>query len=651
MEQWFSAQQLTKFKSLPNTPQGINKRAKLENWEKRQVTGKRGVSYEYALTALPQEVQAEIILKQAQASKPVAVATPKSLNYLPDVIWAPWQTANERQKSVAQYRLTIVKAIAALKATGLTSQKAIALVANEYNESAGTIKRWFYDVQAFEPSDWLPLLLDKKYAKRRQGEAEFTEAAWEAFKADYLEQPSFNVCYYRLQRAAQEQGWIIPSAQTVKRKLEREVPLAQQIYLREGEHALSRLYPAMQRSVAEIEAMEWINGDGYQHNVFVRWHNGDIVRPKTWIWQDIRTRKILAYRTDLSENSDTIRLSLMDVIYKYGIPRKLTIDNTRAAANKWMTGGVKNRYRFKVKEDDVVGIIPLLGIELYWTSIQFGKGHGQAKPIERAFSHGGLGELVDKHPSLAGYHAGDNIYNKPDNYNGGKEGVSYEDFILALEDGIRAFNEREGRETEICQGVYSFNQVFERDYANARIRTASSEQLRLLMLMSEAVTLKKDGTFELNCGGKVHNRKNRYLAADLIASNHKKVIVKFDPRDLHGTVHVYSLTGAYLAEAICTEKVAFGDKAAGREHDKARKQFVKHNKAAAKAQQTMDAQEAARYQPEFEEEELLEPKIIEMIQQQGNAVRKVEVLADDEIDEFEQGWQKGLALLKQEKGL
>ncbi|MBP4133553.1 transposase domain-containing protein [Gallibacterium anatis] len=654
LKTYFSAKELLdlQLNSLPRTKKAVLSKAKRENWLCRPRAGKGG-GLEYAFTSLPQEVQAEIILKQAQAEQLAQPSQKKNLNYLPDVVWKPWQTANERQKSVAQYRLTIVKAIAALKETGLTSQKAIALVANEYNESAGTIKRWFYDVQAFEPSDWLPLLLDKKYAKRRQGEAEFTEAAWEAFKADYLrnEQPSFNVCYYRLQRAAQEQGWIIPSSQTVKRKLEREVPLAQQIYLREGEHALSRLYPAMQRSVAEIEAMEWINGDGYQHNVFVRWHNGDIVRPKTWIWQDIRTRKILAYRTDLSENSDTIRLSLMDVIYKYGIPKKLTIDNTRAAANKWMTGGVKNRYRFKVKEDDVVGIIPLLGIELYWTSIQFGKGHGQAKPIERAFSHGGLGELVDKHPTLAGYHAGDNIYNKPDNYNGGKDGVSYEDFILALEDGIRAFNEREGRETEICQGVYSFNQVFDRDYANAHIRTASSEQLRLLMLMSEAVTLKKDGTFELNCGGKVHNRKNRYLAADLIASNHKKVIVKFDPRDLHGTVYVYSLAGTFLAEAICTEKVAFGDKAVGREYNNAKRQWVKGNKIAAKGVQSMNAIEAARYQPEFEEEEPLEPKIIEMIQRQGNTVRKVAVLEDDDTNEFEQGLYKGLTLIKQEKGL
>nr|WP_255017041.1 transposase domain-containing protein [Psychrobacter sp. PraFG1]UTT87752.1 hypothetical protein MN210_16590 [Psychrobacter sp. PraFG1] len=80
------------------------------------------------------------------------------------------------------------------------------------------------------------------------------------------------------------------------------------------------MYPTLVRSVEAIEALEWINGDGYQHNVFVRWHNGEIVRPKTWLWQDVRTRKILAYRTDLSENSDTIRLALMDVVSKYGIP-------------------------------------------------------------------------------------------------------------------------------------------------------------------------------------------------------------------------------------------------------------------------------------------------------------------------------------------
>ena len=658
MEMWISAQQLAVLETMPSSPQGVNKKARAGNWEKRQVQGIRGVGYEYAFSSLPQATQAELLLKQSAVEIDNVSETPrarKELNYLPEVIWKPYEKATDKQKEHAKAKLVPLHKLDDLVRNGLELMTALDAVAEECDIAKGSLKRWYYQVRSFERPDWLPLLIAKHNNKKSGKEAAFTEEAWEAFKADYFrnKQPQFGSCYERLKRAARENGWNIPSASSIKRKIEREVPKLVQVQLREGDHAVMQYYPSMRRTVAEIEALEWINGDGYQHNVFVRWHNGEIVRPKTWIWQDIRTRKILAYRVDLSENSDTIRLSLMDLIWKNGIPKKCTIDNTRAAANKWMTGGVKNRYRFKVKEDDVTGIIPMLGIELLWTSVQFGKGHGQAKPIERAFSHGGLGELVDKHPSLAGFYAGENVYNKPDNYNGGKDGVDYDTFILAIEDGIRTFNEREGRQTEICQGIYSFSQVFERDYAKAQIRKASAEQMRFLMLMSEAVTLRKDGTFELEAGGKVNNRKNRYLASELIATAHRKVVVKFDPQDLHNKVWVYGLDGVFLAEAKCTDAVAFGDKAKGREHDKARKQMVKAVKAVAKATLTMNAQEAARYQPQFEEEVPLEPKIIELFRQEGNAVRKHEVVLDDDEDtnDFEQGWQKGLAMLKKEKGL
>ena len=655
----YSAQELVDLSllSLPRTKKAILTMAKRESWQFQARQGKGG-GYEYAFSSLPQATQAELLLKQSAVEIDNVSETPrarKELNYLPEVIWKPYEKATDKQREHAKAKLVPLHKLDDLVRNGLELMTALDAVAEECDIAKGSLKRWYYQVRSFERPDWLPLLIAKHNNKKSGKEAAFTEEAWEAFKADYFrnEQPQFGSCYERLKRAARENGWNIPSASSIKRKIEREVPKLVQVQLREGDHAVMQYYPSMRRTVAEIEALEWINGDGYQHNVFVRWHNGEIVRPKTWIWQDIRTRKILAYRVDLSENSDTIRLSLMDLIWKYGIPKKCTIDNTRAAANKWMTGGVKNRYRFKVKEDDVTGIIPMLGIELLWTSVQFGKGHGQAKPIERAFSHGGLGELVDKHPSLAGFYAGENVYNKPDNYNGGKDGVDYGTFILAIEDGIRTFNEREGRQTEICQGIYSFSQVFERDYAKAQIRKASAEQMRFLMLMSEAVTLRKDGTFELDAGGKVNNRKNRYLASELIATAHRKVVVKFDPQDLHNKVWVYGLDGVFLAEAKCTDAVAFGDKAKGREHDKARKQMVKAVKAVAKATLTMNAQEAARYQPQFEEEVPLEPKIIELFRQEGNAVRKHEAVLDDDEDtnDFEQGWQKGLAMLKKEKGL
>ncbi|QOF67311.1 Mu transposase C-terminal domain-containing protein [Actinobacillus sp. GY-402] len=655
----YSAKELSilKLSILPSSERRILEKAKREHWSFRKRNG-RGGGVEFDFVGLPQAVQAELLLRQPQSAveNPQVLETPKApkeLNYLPEVIWAPWDKATDAQKAKAQDRLKPVTAFADLMNNGQKFEEALDLVGAKFDVAPGSLKRWYYDVRDFERSDWLPLLLPK-YGKRNGKEAEFTPEAWEAFKADYFrnEQPQFGSCYERLKRAAIENGWSIPSPTSVKRKIEREVPKMQQVYLRKGAHAVMEYYPSMRRTVEEIEAMEWINGDGYQHNVFVKWHNGEIVRPKTWIWQDIRTRKILAYRTDLSENSDTIRLSMMDLIWKYGVPKKCTIDNTRAAANKWMTGGVPNRYRFKVKDDDVLGIIPMLGIELYWTSVQFGEGHGQAKPIERAFSHGGLGELVDKHPSLAGFFAGENVYSKPDNYNGGKDGVDYGTFIMALEDGIRTFNERENRKTEICQGIYSFSQVFERDYAKAHIRKASAEQMRFLMLMSEATTLRPNGEFKLSVGGKVHGGENIYTAYDLIGLSHKykKVVVKFDPKDLHNKVWVYSLDGVFLAEAQCTSAKAFGDKEAGREHDRARKQFVKAVKAQAKAQLAMNAQEAARYFPEFEEEEPPEAKIIEMLHAKGNVVHKAEAIIDEDEEEnsFEANLFKGLAQLKKQ---
>lgn len=118
--------------------------------------------------------------------------------------------------------------------------------------------------------------------------------------------------------------------------------------------------------------------------------------------------------------------------------REITIDNTRAAANKWMTGGVANRYRFKVKEDDPLGMIPMLGIKLHWSSVLLGKGHGRAKPIERAFGNGGLEEYIDKAPVLKGLYTGSNPMAKPDNY--GERVADADEFLRMVAEGVAMFN-------------------------------------------------------------------------------------------------------------------------------------------------------------------------------------------------------------------
>ena len=646
--------------TLPNSVQGILYQAKKNCWATQKRVGKGG-GVEYAVKSMPEDVQAEIVVKLGKSAvKNLPVLAEESAPVDAQLLWASYEQGTAKQQQKAQMKLGIMFAVAELVNGGVKILDALALVCHKHNQdgekpvTVSALKSWWYQVKDADRSLWLPLLMDSYGAHSESREAAFTPEAWAFFRADYFrnERPQFGSCYERLKRAASANGWVIPSPSSVKRKILREIPKTHQTYLRDGTYALSRMYPSLIRTVAGIEAMEWVNGDGYKHNVWVRWHNGHIIRPKTWLWQDVRTRKILAYRCDESENTNMIRLALLDVVNKYGIPKHLTIDNTKAAANKKMTGGVKNRYRFKVREDEVQGIIPALGIQLHWTTVRYGRGRGQAKPIERAFSHGGLGELVDKHPLLAGYHAGDNALDKPDNYQGNKAGVDYESFILALEEGIQMFNERQDRATEICQGKLSFNQAFERDYAVTEKRWATPEQLRYLLTLHEEVTLKENGTFTLKAGGEVQGLRNRYEAYELIGTNHKKVVVRYDPNNLHDAVWVYSLDGTYLAEAHCTVDAAFGDTTAAQDHSRKEREFVRHTQKAAKAAQDMAIQEAAAYMPPVEFEETEASEQMWAVIKDGTSLRKVEIAPDDEdVNESEQALNRGLAMLKKEKGL
>ena len=662
LKSFYSANELSQLglKSLPTNHRRILDKAKRENWNSRKRDGKGG-GVEFAVKSMPEEVQAEIVVKLGKSAvKNLPVLAKPQAPVDAQLLWATYEQGTAKQQQKAQMKLGIMFAVAELVSGGVKILDALALVCHKHNQdgekpvTVSALKSWWYQVKDADRSLWLPLLMDSYGAHSESREAAFTSEAWAFFRADYFrnERPQFGSCYERLKRAASANGWVIPSPSSVKRKILREVPKTHQTYLRDGTYALSRMYPSLIRTVAGIEAMEWVNGDGYKHNVWVRWHNGHIIRPKTWLWQDVRTRKILAYRCDESENTNMIRLALLDVVNKYGIPKHLTIDNTKAAANKKMTGGVKNRYRFKVREDEVQGIIPALGIQLHWTTVRYGRGRGQAKPIERAFSHGGLGELVDKHPLLAGYHAGDNALDKPDNYQGNKAGVDYESFILALEEGIQMFNERQDRATEICQGKLSFNQAFERDYAVAEKRWATPEQLRYLLTLHEEVTLKDNGTFTLKAGGEVQGLRNRYEAYELIGTNHKKVVVRYDPNNLHDAVWVYSLDGTYLAEAHCTVDAAFGDTIAAQDHSRKEREFVRHTQKAAKAAQDMAIQEAAAYMPPVEFEETEASEQMWAVIKDGTSLRKVEIAPDDEdVNESEQALNRGLAMLKKEKGL
>lgn len=652
MKEWFSIQELLGISGLPNSDRGIMKKADREQWQKRQREGVKGKAYEYHLHSLPPETQKQLRLNAALAAmpQPPAVVTRDD----PELVYRLNQ-ATDKAREKAQQKVNACLQLQAFLDQGFNQTEALAGAAAAHNLSQGSLKNWYYKVKGYPVHLWQAVLVSGSGKSAKPGKkAHITEEAWDTFLADYLrpEKPDLRACYRRTALLAEEYGWQLASFKTFQRRLMQEVPYEVMLLKREGKNAVAKLVPALQRTVKDILAGEWINGDGYQHNVFVKWHTGEIIRPKTWFWQDVRTRKILGYRTALSENTDSIRHALMDVIFHYGIPKTITLDNTRAAANKAMTGGVANRYRFKENELDPKGIMPILGIEVHFTSVLYGEGHGQAKPIERAFGRGGIGEVVDKRPELSGFYTGKNVLEKPDNYNGGKQGVDYEVFLQALAAGVKQYNEQTERQTELCRGEFSFEQIWERDYHPTNVRQASPEQLRLLFLQAETVTIARNGSFKLKAAGKLYGLTNIYWAEDLIGITAKKVVARFDPDDLHGNVYVYDLDGRYLAEAICREAKGFGDTQASREQGRLYKRIVKRAQAQAEDLELLETHELAALTPKVDipepiEEQVREVLITEEVIHQNlrlKVQRKVEIEEAEEISEFEQAFMNAVAM-------
>ena len=588
--EWVTVERLVGLPGQATTPQGVRFVADRDGFQKRKKENGKG--YEYHISSLPKETQRALNIRAAKTKVKeeldqgiIAQTKPEADS---EALWKRLEQVPQTMQDRAKFKLKILVEFFELRNSGLTSKEAEAQIRADHGITRATLHRWKQCVKEAPKSDWLPLLIEGYQGNKTL--SEITPEAWEFFKADYLrlEKPTAADCYRRLATAASAHGWTIPSQRTMVTWTKKRIPATTRVALRDGELELIKRYPALDRTVKDLHALAWINGDGYQHNVFVLWPDGDIERPKTWFWQDIYSRKILGYRVDVTEHTDQIRLSFGDVVEQYGIPNDVTIDNTRAAANKWMTGGVKTRYRFKVKEDDPIGLFPQLGVKVHWTSVNLGKGHGQAKPVERAFGVGGLGEWIDKHPAFAGAWTGNNPNAKPENY--ASRAVPLDTFLAHLNAGIIEWNAREGRRTEICNEVGSFDQAFNDSYRQSVIRKATEEQRRLWLLAAESVGVSKDGTFTMDAGAKTGEGRNRYFAPELqaIGEERGKIVVRFDPQSLHDSVHCYTLKGMYLGQAVLWEAAGFGDTETARVYNKHRRQFIKAQKIAAKAERQMD---------------------------------------------------------------
>jgi hypothetical protein len=615
--EWFTAAELAEL-ALPGLPadkRSVNRRAREERWDLRadRKTGEllvrparqRGGGKEYHVSLLPGAARLALAERGITADRP----KPEAFDPQADA-WRWYESQSAKVKTEAESRLAVVREVEMIEQSGVTRGSAVAEVAKLRGVSASTLWNWLKLIRGVAPQHRLPAL-----APRRKGggvEAEIHPELWRAFISDWLrpEEPPMTLCYESVADIAKERCIPLPSERTFRRRLEKEVDPRIITRLRKGAEALRRSYPAQRRTVDHLHALECVNIDGHKFDVRVISRDGKVIRPILLGLQDVRSSKLVAWRVCETESAHHVRLVFGDLFEKWGIPVHCVLDNGRGFASKWITGGVKNRFRFKVKDEDPVGLITGLGIQHHW-ALPY---HGQSKPIERAWND--LTNRIAKHAFVSGAYTGRSPMHKPENY--GKREIPWDDFVAHVERQIAKHNAKLGRTGRDYKGR-SFDQVFAETYATAPIGKATPEQLRMALLAAEQKLVNRQ-TGEIQLFG------NRYYSEACTRLHGQRVTVRFDPDDLTKDIHLYDMEGRYLASAQLWEDAGFLDAESAKRTAKFNAEQRRKVREGIEAEDLLTAAQVAALQTGKPVEVAAQPTVIRPVRHRGQTAAALKYL-------------------------
>ncbi|MDP2258102.1 MAG: DNA-binding domain-containing protein, partial [Caulobacter sp.] len=285
---WFSAAELAEkaLPGLPATKRGVQMLADREGWARRaddegrplaRTRKGRGGGTEYHLSLLSGAAQARLAadaMPRARAERPDR-----------DSMWMRHDRAPDGMKAEARRRLAVIDEIERFVQAGLGKEKALTTVVAQarrvaqaqgveppYGES--TVRGWFSLIAGVDPADRLAYLVPGYVGRTRR--VDCTREAFDLFASDYLRLscPTYEGAYQRVLRAAAEHGWVVPSAKSLKRRLDAEFPQNVQLLCRKGPEALAHAYPHMDRSRAGIGALQIVNLDGHTWDNLALWPDG-----------------------------------------------------------------------------------------------------------------------------------------------------------------------------------------------------------------------------------------------------------------------------------------------------------------------------------------------------------------------------------------
>ena len=618
-QEWFTAAELAELAlpGLPRTKRGVQDVAGREGWAQQMDAEGQGLSrprrargggVEYHLSVLPETAKASLLGRVAAPPKAANDSRPDPRPDNRESAWARYDRLPASMKAKAKARLEIIQRVEGLVQRGLKKAAACEEVTAQARREAAlkgekspcrsvsTLYEWFGLIAGVSPHDRLAYLAPAWTG--RTATAECSDAAWLMFRSEFLtnSRQSAAAAHAKVALAGAEQGWAVPGAKTMLARVKREIDPVTLVYLREGEPGLERRFPMPRRDLSDLDILQGVNVDGHELDVMVEWADGTRSRPLMIGIQDLYSRRMLVTMIGRSESTDLIRRAFAELFQHHGVPERVIFDNGRAFASKWLTGGNPTRYRFTVRAEDPIGLLAQLGCQVTFTNPY----SGRSKPIERAFRD--FCDGLARSAVFAGAYTGNSPMNKPADY--GTRAAPYAEFMAELDFYVRAHNARKGRQTQTARGRLSFDEVWaERLKAGALIRRATPEQLRLALLAAEGVTVRRQ-TCQVHLGGNV------YFHEALWGHEGEKVIVRFDPEDLHKPLAVYTLANVFLCEAACIQAVGFLNAEAAKEVGRRQRRVLKQAKRLAEEERLLKASQLAGLRPDMPDPDFEEDDVV-----------------------------------------
>lgn len=580
--EWYSAGELAGLTGMPSHVTSVRAMASRERWQSRKRA--KGKGLEYHFSGLPEATRAALTVRHlAPVAKPAAAAVTSEFVA---AAWHRWERSTQHLRDRADNAAQALRAVEALVRGGMPVGAARKVVATQWRGAGricglASLGRWAAAVAGAHPQDYAALLVPEYTGSTCK--AAYDSRAEDYFQSTYLSrsQPSFAECWRRTQEVARHNGWTLPSEKTAIRWLKDKVDLVAMTAARRGIAAAVALHPMPRRDESVFEAGDAVNGDGLKFDkLWVKFDDGEIINTATgWFWQDVASRKILAYRLGKTESTDLFRLSTYDLT-RVCAPTVAYVDNTRVAANKLMTAGAQHRNRFTKKGEDGQGLMPAIGIDLRFTDPDKVTGSKGSRPVERSFGIGGIHSKVATNPEIVALGG----FSKA-------KAIPFELFARVVAQEVARHNAQEGRLNRAAGGVMSLDETWMHLTAGKVMRMLSEAQRRQLLLVRECCLVR---SMRVRIGaGKNSLGTNVYTASDLARYEGRKVFVHFDPENLHAGAFAYSLGGDFLMSLEHMPTHAFNDKAAGDEVAKRKARIAKMAKRATEEHRAISDREAA----------------------------------------------------------